>query len=82
MKRVVPTITILVVFALFHLLIPKNTYAYLDPGTGSFIIQMLIASIVGGLFILKLYFNKIKAFFKRRFSKGESDEQADEKSKE
>ena len=38
---------------------------YLDPGTGSLIIQVLIASFLGGLFLLKVYWKKVKAWFKR-----------------
>jgi hypothetical protein len=78
MKSVVRCIEALVILVLFHLLLPRNSYAYLDPGTGSFIIQMLIAIIVGGLFMIKLYFKKIKGFFKRTFSKGGTDEQSQE----
>ncbi len=78
MKCAVRSIATLVTLVLFHLLIPRNSYAYLDPGTGSFIIQMLIATIVGGLFVIKIYFAKIKKFFKRVFFKGEKDEQTEE----
>jgi hypothetical protein len=38
---------------------------YLDPGSGSFILQLLIASLVGGLLLVKIYFKKIKEFFLR-----------------
>ena len=34
--------------------------AYLDPGTGSFIIQMLVAGVAGSLFLLKTYWQKLK----------------------
>lgn len=37
--------------------------AYLDPGTGSFIIQALVATIAGVAVTLRLYWGKIKAFF-------------------
>jgi len=39
--------------------------AYLDPGSGSFLIQLLIAGLVGAGFIIKAYWKKIKAFFTR-----------------
>jgi hypothetical protein len=50
--------------------------AYLDPGSGSFIIQILIATLVGGLFIVKSYWQKILGFFRNLFSKrgGNEDE--------
>lgn len=48
---------------------PTGSYAYLDPGTGSYIFQLLIAGAIGGLFTLKIYWNKITAYFKNIFSK-------------
>lgn len=45
--------------------------AYLDPGSGSFIIQLIIAGVVGAGFILRGYWSKIVKFFRR-----ESDEAA------
>lgn len=38
--------------------------AYIDPGTGSYFIQILIAFLAGGVFALKLFWKKIVAFFK------------------
>jgi len=55
------------------MLIPPDSYfgvsAYIDPGAGSLIIQMLIASFVGGLYLLKVYWAKVKGFFGRLFRK-------------
>lgn len=42
---------------------------YIDPGTGSLVIQFLIAGIVSGLFLLKLFWAKVKAFLSRVFKK-------------
>jgi hypothetical protein len=39
--------------------------AYLDPGTGSFLVQLLIGGLVGILVILKAYWAKIRAFFSK-----------------
>lgn len=44
-------------------------YAYLDPGTGSYFFQLIIAALLGGLFAIKLFWNSIKAFFVKVFSK-------------
>jgi O-antigen/teichoic acid export membrane protein len=54
------------VLAFFYI---SPAYAYLDPGTGSIILQLLIAAIVGALFTLKLYWYRFKAFIKRLFSR-------------
>jgi len=40
--------------------------AYLDPGTGSFIIQMLAAGLLGGVVAVRIYWKKIVAWFKRK----------------
>ena len=40
--------------------------AYLDPGSGSFILQLLIAGILGGLVALRMSWSKIKARFERK----------------
>ncbi len=44
----------------------RNAYAYIDPGTGSYLLQILIASVVSGLFFVKLWWAKIKAFVFRK----------------
>ena len=41
-----------------------NVHAYFDPGTGSMVLQLLMASILGFLFTLKTYWGKLKAFVK------------------
>lgn len=51
--------------------------AYLDPGSGSFLLQLLIAGIVGGLFLLRSSWGKVKAFFRRVFT-GKRDKPIDE----
>ncbi|MFC1793241.1 hypothetical protein ACFL3Q_06600 [Planctomycetota bacterium] len=42
--------------------IPKMC-AYIDPGTGSFIIQLFLGFLFGGLFAIKLFWSSIKSFF-------------------
>jgi len=49
---------------------------YLDPGSGSFILQVLLASILGAGFAVKVYWKKIIGFFK----KGKPEQKADEES--
>lgn len=59
-----------VLLSVFLLPLPfQNIHAYIDPGTGSLIIQILIASFVGGLFLIKVFWGKVKAFFNNLFSK-------------
>ena len=47
----------------FQLALVADAAAYLDPGTGSFIFQMIIAMVVGSAFALKTYWQRIKAMF-------------------
>lgn len=58
-----------VVPALFILAGPETIDAYLDPGTGSLIIQVVIGVAVGGLFTVKIFWGRIKTFFKNLFSR-------------
>ena len=46
-----------------------NAYAYLDPGTGSILLQGLIGGVAGGLVVIRLYWHKFKNVFKRSDSK-------------
>ncbi len=41
-------------------------HAYLDPGTGSMVVQMLLGGLAGVLVIGKLYWARIKALLGRR----------------
>ena len=50
--------------------------AYLDPGSGSVLIQLLIAGLLGAAFIIKASWSKIKAFFNR--SKAPKDEKPED----
>lgn len=58
-------LTTLLVFVLST----KAAHAYLDPGTGSFILQVVAAGALGGLFALKTFWRQIIDFFQRIFSK-------------
>jgi len=56
---------------LLSLTFPSFSYAYLDPGTGSYIFQLLIAGLFGLLFVLKIYWNRVKSFAVQLFSRDE-----------
>ena len=45
----------------------SNAFAYLDPGTGAFVLQFFLAGIFGALFAIKLYWRKLKSFFSSIF---------------
>jgi len=55
------------VFSFLVLLIfPSLAFAYLDPGTGSYIFQLAIAGLVGAAYFIKLYWFKVKAIFAKK----------------
>ncbi len=55
-----------VVFAFLLILAStREAYAYIDPGTGSYVIQLIIAGLVGVGFAVKVYWGRIKSFFSR-----------------
>jgi hypothetical protein len=48
--------------------------AYLDPGTGSIIIQAVLAGVVGGIALVKLYWSRLKGLMTGRTPKRENDD--------
>ena len=43
--------------------------AYIDPGTGSYILQIAAASILAGLFVLKAFWRNVKDGISRIFAR-------------
>ncbi len=39
----------------------QSAFAYLDPGTGSFLLQILIGGVAGTLTVIKFYWEKIRS---------------------
>lgn len=50
---------------LFLVGLPIPAYAYLDPGTGSIILQGIIAGLASVSFAVKLYWHKLKNLFQK-----------------
>jgi hypothetical protein len=46
---------------------------YLDPGSGSYLIQILIAALLGGAFAIKAFWKQISGFFASLFGKKKDD---------
>jgi hypothetical protein len=67
--------TIMIFIGLYQLLAPEKSYAYLDPGTGSYILQMAMAAILGSLFAIKMFWKRIKNFISGLFGGNKNDEQ-------
>ena len=60
---------LLVHLIIYNIFIINNAYAYLDPGTGSIIIQAILGAIAAGFSYCAFYWSKIKNFFKKNNSK-------------
>ena len=58
---------------IYNIFIATNAYAYLDPGTGSIILQAILGAIAAGFSYCMFYWNKVKNFFKKNNSKKEKN---------
>ena len=61
------------------LLMPQAAEAYLDPGTGSFVIQVVLASLLGALFTLKSYWRVVKHNVGRLFGRHQEPASTEQK---
>ena len=52
--------------------LPQEALAYLDPGSGSMMLQLLLGGVVGVLAILKLYWNTFTGLFRRKKNRDNS----------
>ncbi len=57
----------------FAAVMPKIVWAYLDPGSGSYLLQMILGVVFGGVYFfrnsLKILKDKIASFVKKIFKK-------------
>jgi len=51
------------------LIFPVYSYGYIDPGTGSYVFQIIIAALVAVSFAVKIYWLKIKGFIAGLFAR-------------
>ncbi len=51
---------LLLIFALLCIAPFTSAHAYIDPGTGNYLLQLIIAALFGTLFVLKVFWTKIK----------------------
>jgi len=58
---------VLVLFFLsvsFLFFFPQDVYAYIDPGTGSYFIQLVVATLLGILYFLKVNWKRFKSYLR------------------
>ena len=44
---------------------PVDAFAYIDPGTGSYLFQLAAAGLLAGMFTLRRYWDLVKSAFRR-----------------
>jgi hypothetical protein len=44
----------------------RESFAYLDPGAGSYILQVVAAMFFGAIFAVKIYWKRLTDFFLRK----------------
>ena len=59
----------LVLLLTLFLFFPREARAYLDLGTGSYVLQMLVATLLGGVYALKLYWKRVVEFMRGKIMK-------------
>jgi hypothetical protein len=62
-------IKVLLIVGLLFFIIPQPVAAYLDPGVGSMVWQMIVVALLSVAFTLKIYWLKLKSFFTRSKTK-------------
>ena len=48
------------------LMLTQEAHAYIDPGTGSFVFQLMMAAFMGAVFTAKQWWKVVAGVFKRR----------------
>ena len=77
-----PLLTRVAIAAAVMLAWSAPAYAYLDPATGSVLLQGLLAGIAGLMVVLRLYWGRLKAFFRRCLGRQPIDPAIVEKGKQ
>lgn len=65
--------------ALLVLIFPKQAHAYLDPGTGSYVLQIVAALFFAGAFVVKGFWHQIKDFTTKTIRKDKKSESSNHK---
>tara|TARA_B100000767_G_scaffold164430_1_gene154101 strand:+ start:977 stop:1183 length:207 start_codon:yes stop_codon:yes gene_type:complete len=60
---------ILITLFIFIFFLNTKAFAYLDPGTGSIILQSILGAIAAGASYCAIYWQKIKNFFNKKIKK-------------
>jgi len=61
---------VLMLLALLVLATPGLAHAYIDPGTGSYLVQIIVGAVLGAALAIKLAWSRLVVLFGRVFSGG------------
>ncbi|MFQ5953484.1 MAG: hypothetical protein ACE5JZ_00295 [Kiloniellales bacterium] len=67
---------LLVTMAFVAGLMPSEAWAYLDPGTGGMLLQLLLGGVAGALVVIKLYWSRLREVT-ARIMRGHQDKPED-----
>jgi hypothetical protein len=59
----------LLLAGLLFFVLTHDAHAYVDPGSGSYILQLIIAGLLGAALAVRIYWKRIKAIFSREQEK-------------
>ena len=60
---------------LLLLICARDAHAYLDPGSGSYILQLALAGLLGASLAVKIFWTRIKVFLSGLSARGKSGKQ-------
>ncbi len=69
MKAFLIALCTLLILSLF----PRVAFAYIDPGTGSQVFQLMLAALAGAALTARMFWGRIRAFFRSLTGSGSGD---------
>lgn len=62
-------VPLLVIVALALISFPSKAFGYIDPGSGSYLLQIVVTGALGVGFAVKSFWSQIKSYVRGRFSR-------------
>ena len=71
----ISTLTTLLLVLLYSVSLPQEALAYLDPGSGSMLVQLLVGGVAAAAVALKLYWYKLLRLLRIRKDEPELEQE-------
>ena len=68
--------SLILIVVFLSLIAPSVAFAYLDPGSGSMLLQLVLGGLAGLAVIAKLYWQRLRGLFGMNAQQEESDSEA------